>query len=278
MFIQSKILLQWACRYSAAIALLAVLVSFTAPAAQAQSAEFNRASISLGVFVTSRNSRASLDGEVPGSGTDVNLEGDLGLDRNDSVFRIDGYYRFNDKHRLDFSAFDLSRSSSKQIQEEVDWDGTVYPIDTVIRTNFDLKIYKLAYTWSFLRKEKAYLGATAGLYVADVQSRLAADNVGAVSGNGVTAPLPVVGLRGQYNLSDKWALRGSTEIFSIDYNEYTGSLYDYSASVDYRLSKHAAVGIGYNTVKFKVGIGKPKFNGDLNWRYGGALLFVKFDF
>jgi hypothetical protein len=86
----------------------------------AEEADFDRFSLSLGVFLTNRDSTAQLDGDVPNSGTPVDLEGDLGLDKSDSVFRLDGYFRFNEKHRIDFSAFDLSRSASKQIDKDIE--------------------------------------------------------------------------------------------------------------------------------------------------------------
>lgn len=244
----------------------------------AEEADFDRFSLSLGVFLTSRNSKAQLDGDVPDSGTPVDLEGDLGLDKSDSVFRLDGYFRFNEKHRIDFSAFDLSRSASEQIDKDIEWNGELFPIDVQVDTSQDLTIYKLAYTWSFLRRDKGYLGASAGLYVADIGASIAAESLGRATSGGVTAPLPVFGLRGQYDLSAKWSLRGSAEIFAIESGDYDGSLYDVYAGVDYQLLEHMAIGLGYNSVKIDVGVSKTNFNGDLDWLYDGGLLFFKFDF
>jgi hypothetical protein len=119
---------------------------------------------------------------------------------------------------------------------------------------------------------------TAGLYVADIGTRLAAESIGAVSGSGLTAPLPVIGLRGRYDLTSRWSLRGSAEIFAIDYSDYSGSLYDLYAGLDYRLGRHWAIGAGYNLSKINAGVTADRFNGDLDWRYGGGLLFVKLDF
>jgi len=39
-----------------------------------------------------------------------------------------------------------------------------------------------------------------------------------------------------------------------------------------------SVGLGINSVKINVGIAKGNFDGDLDWRYDGGLLFLKFDF
>lgn len=257
---------------------LATLLFSGVSAAAAGTDDVERFSVSLGVFLTDRDTKTQLDGETPGSGTDVDLEEDLGLKKSDSVFRIDGYFRFNEKHRVDFSAFDLSRTGTKQIEEEFVWDGTIYPIDVSIDASLDLEIYKLAYTWSFMRRDNGYLGVTAGLYVADIGTSISAESIGRSSSSGLTAPLPVFGLRGQYDFAEKWSLRGSVEIFAVDYDEYSGSLYDVYAGLDYQLFEHVAIGIGINSVKLNVGVTKNNFNGDLDWRYDGGLLFFKFDF
>jgi len=235
-------------------------------------------SVSLGVFLTNRDSETRVDGTIPDSGTPVDLENDLGFDKSDTVFRLDGYYRFNEKHRIDFSVFDLSRSASKQIQTEIDWNDTIYPIDAVVDSSLDLAIYKLAYTWAFMRRDSGYLGLTAGLYTADIDTSIAAESIGRSSSGGVTAPLPVLGLRGQYDISEKWSLRGSAEIFALEYGDFSGSLYDVYASVDYQITDHVALGAGINLVNINVGVTKPNLDGDLDWRYDGGLLYLKFDF
>lgn len=264
--------------YGAASVLVALLsISVSAPA-MAQSQEIDRFSVSLGIFLTERESKTRIDGEVPDSGTPVDLENDLGFDKSDIVFRVDGVFRFNDKHRLDFSAFDLSRSASKQIQKDIEWNGEIFPIDTTVDATLDLNIYKVAYTWSFLRRDNGYIGATAGLYVADIGTSLAAESIGRASSSGVTAPLPVLGLRGQYDFAEKWSLRGSAEVFAIEYGDYSGSLYDIYAGVDYQLFEHMAVGLGVNSVNLDVGVSKGNFDGNLDWTYSGGLLFFKFDF
>lgn len=257
---------------------LVALMFLEIPTAIAQADDDTKFSLSIGVFLADRNSDARLNGTAGIEGTPVDLEGDLGLNRSDSVFRIDGYYRFNKKHRLDFSAFDLSRTASKVIEKDIQWSDTLFPIDTTVDSDFDLAIYKLAYTWSFMQRDKGYLGLTAGLYVADFGTRLEAEAIGALESDGLTAPLPVFGLRGQYEFTEKLSFRASGEIFAIEYEDYSGSLYDIYAGLDYQFFKHVAIGIGINAVKLDVGISKDRFDGDVEWRYDGGLVFFKFDF
>jgi len=236
-----------------------------------------RFSVGLGAFFTDRDSQTRIDGET-GPGTDVDLETDLGLERSDTVFRVDAYWRFAEKHRLDFSAFDLSRSASKQIEREIIWDDTTYPINTQLDAELDLAIYKAAYTWLFLKRGRSFLGATVGLYVADIGATLSAPATGSVEASDLTAPLPVVGLRGEYRFADRWSLRGSGEIFAIEYGDYDGSLYDLFVGLDFSATEMIAVGIGLNSVKLDVGVTKSGFEGDVDWQYDGAMAYLKFDF
>jgi hypothetical protein len=236
-----------------------------------------RFSIGLGAFFTDRDSQTRIDGEA-GSGTDVDLETDLGLKKSDTVFRVDAYWRFAEKHRLDFSAFDLSRSGSKQIDKDITWNDTTYPINTQVDAELDLAIYKAAYTWAFLKRDRSFLGATVGLYVADIGATLSATAIGSLESSDLTAPLPVIGLRGEYRFADRWSLRGSGEIFAIEYGDYDGSLYDLFVGLDFSATDTIAVGVGINSVKLDVGVSKSGFQGDVDWQYDGAMAYLKFDF
>ena len=256
---------------------LFVVLSLTA-SSDVVAKEDHKFSMSLGLFVTDRHSDTRIGIAGNPSGTPVDLEKDLGLDRSDSVFRIDSYYKFSDKHRIDVSAFDLSRSSNKVIDTEIDWNGTIYPINTTVVGEFDLNIYKLAYTYSFMRRDNGYLGLTGGLYVADIGTRLSADGIGARSGGGITAPLPVLGLRGEYQFSEKWTFRASGEFFALEYDAFSGSLTDLYAGIDYQLFDNAAIGLGINSVSIDVGVEDTDLTGDLDWRYDGGMLFLKVDF
>ena len=80
------------------------------------------------------------------------------------------------------------------------------------------------------------------------------------------------------NFGEKWSLRGSAEVFAFEYDDFDGSLYDFYAGLDYQFFDHVAIGVGVNSVKMNLGVTKSNFNGDLDWRYDGGLLFFKFDF
>jgi len=174
--------------------------------------------------------------------------------------------------------FDLARNSSKQIDKDIQWGDTLYSIDTVVESNVDLAIYKAAYTYSFLHADDGYLGATVGLYVADSTAELAEQNIGRAEVGELTAPLPVIGLRGERKLSERWMFRASGEFFFIEYDNIDGSLVDLYAGFDYSVLDNLSIGIGVNSVSFDVDATKSGFVGALDWQYSGGLLFLKFNF
>lgn len=255
---------------------VAGLAVLTTPAA-ADSNDDHRFSLSLGVFITDRDTDAELDGSIV-DGTPTNFEKDLGLDASDTVFRVDGYFKFNNRHRLDVSLFDLSRTAEKQIERDVQWGDTLYAIDTTVKSDLSLEIYKLAYTYSFLQSEAGYLGATAGLYVADSKASLKEATLGMAEVGELTAPLPVIGFRGERALSDRWTLRASGEFFFIEYDNVEGSLIDIYAGVDFSVLDNLSIGLGFNSVAIDVDATQNDFDGALDWKYSGGLAFFKFDF
>ncbi|MGI9259304.1 MAG: hypothetical protein ACR2QQ_10740, partial [Gammaproteobacteria bacterium] len=147
------------------------------PAAAQAQADRERGSVAIGAFITDRRSSTRLDSDT-GEGSDIDLETDLGLDRSSTVARISGYYWMTDRQRLDLSLFDLSRSSSKTIEETIEFGDEVFDIDTAVSSTSDLSIYKAAYTFAPWVRDQGYFGFTGGLYVARTSLTLSEPTLG----------------------------------------------------------------------------------------------------
>ena len=260
------------------MALLATMLAAPVTNAADHTDDDERFSLSIGVFIADRDNGTRIDASNGDRGTEVDIENDLGLENSSTVFRLDGYYKFNDRHRIDFSWFDLSRTATNQITGDIDWNDTTFPAGTTLDSTFDLDIYKLAYTWSFMRRDKGFLGATAGVYVMDFATILDGRVINQREIADATAPLPVVGLRGEYDFSDKWTFRASGEVFGFRFEDSDGLLVDVYAGIDYQLFNNAAIGLGLNAVHFDIDFSLTNFNGNVDWGYTGALAFLKFAF
>ena len=259
--------------------LMTLWMALSSPAALAQTDDYDRFSLSFGVFFTDRETDTRIDSSIGPPGSDLDMEEILGLDKTDSVFRIDGAFRFAPKHQLNISAFDLSREATVTLLQDISVGETMFPAGTEVDTDFDLGIYKIDYTWRFVQRDNGFFGVTGGLYIADMDITIDAPNVPLIRPelNGATAPLPVLGFRGQYDFSEKWSFYADAEIFFFEYGDVDGSLYDVYAGLDYSFSEHVALGIGINSVKMDLGVSKTDLSGALDWQYEGALLFLKFD-
>jgi hypothetical protein len=262
----------------AKIGLVIGLLILTPAWAFAQAELDDRFSIGLGAFFTDRDTNTQLNSDTLGPGTEIDFEDDLGLDSSDSVFRLDGHYRFNEKHRVNFSIFDLSRDSSATIQRDIQFGDEIFLVDTVVSTNFDLRINKLAYTYSVMQRDHGYLGVSIGIHIADSKIGLSEEDLGQTENRSVTAPLPVFGLKGEYEFTDRLTLNASGELLVVEINNVEGSLVDLYLDINYQIMEHVAIGLGFNSVDLDVDADKSDFSGTLDWRYDGALLFFKLDF
>ena len=244
--------------------------------AEAQEAR-ERASFAIGAFITDRRSQARLDSDTD-PGSDIDLENELGLEESSTVARVGGYYWMNPRHRLDFSVFDLSRDASRQIDETIEFGDEVFNIDTVVESTSDLTIWKVDYTYAVINRDRGFLGLTGGLYIADTSLTLREQTLGTFESEDLTAPLPVVGFRGDWAITDRFTLRGAVQWFSIETDDVDGSLRDLYLGVDYGFNQRMAIGLAYNEVAMNVGASEEGgFEGALDWGYDGFLLYYKLD-
>jgi len=256
-----------------------VALSLAPPTAKAQDPDRERGSVYIGTFITDRNTSARVDSDAGTPGTDLDLEGDLGLKASTSVGRAGGYVWLSARQRLDLSYFDLSRSATRKIDETIHFDDKTFLINTAVTTENHLTITKLDYTFSFLNKEKGFLGVTGGFYVMQTRLSLSEPTLGTYSSEGLTAPLPVIGFRGDYAINDHWTLRGAFQWFGISVDTASGHLTDTYAGVDYGFGKRFAVGLAYDTVNMNIEANKTgHLKGSLDWSYDGWLLYFKADF
>ncbi|HEX5047317.1 MAG TPA: hypothetical protein VFX89_09375 [Gammaproteobacteria bacterium] len=263
----------WLCAVS-------TLLAVAAPArAQVESGPggHERASVSFAAFITDRESTVRLDSANRG-GTDINMEDDLGFDPSLTVARIDGHYWFNKRHRFDGTYFDLNRSAEHRIDETINFGDNTYTINTLISGEQKFSIFKLDYTYAFLAPERGFLGLTGGLYVSKSTYTLTAGAANTESED-LTAPLPVLGLRGDYAVTDRITLGGAWEWFGFESDNVDGHLTDFYVGADYRITKRFAAGLAYNRVSTSLGArDSGGFEGRLAWKYDGMLLYAKLDF
>ena len=236
-----------------------------------------RGSLMLAAFQTGRTTDARLDSDSR-SGTDIDMEDDLGLERYMTVARLSGYVWITQRQRIDFSLFDLSREGSEELDKEITLGDKTFAIDTDVKTLYELVLQARLHVRSVEPGPRFPRRCRGPLRRSYRRRRQRLDSAGRPSLKQLTAPLPVFGLRGEYAFGERFTLRGAAELFAIETGGIDGRLHDSYVGVDYSFAKRFALGVAYNDVSMNVAAQEAGFHGRLDAGYQGALLYFKVDF
>jgi len=272
---------------------LVLVVMFSQPVMAVSEDSKNRPwkkfSLHLGAFLSDISSDIRIGS---GIGIDVNAEDLLGMDTQTAVFRADGAWRFtqNHRHRLDLSWFAIRRDGNRQILQDFTFerpsDGVevTIPAGTKVESVFNIDIYKLDYSYSFFQDDRFDLALSLGLFIMPIEFGFTTS--GAVNekvDESITAPLPVIGFRGDFALTPEWFLRMGTEVFYLEIDQFKGSIYNGSVAIEYKPWKHVGIGVGVETFRISLeanGEDYPgiDFKGNLEYTYMGLQLYTKIFF
>ena len=226
-------------------------------------------------FVQDTNTEVSINGAVGNIGTTIDMQRDLGTEDKLSVPRIDGYYRFNDKHRIEFAWFNVVRKGTKTISLEIDVGDETFFKSEVIDSKVDTTFFKLAYGYSFYKSPKVELSFIAGLNMLDYSLSVSEKGTGKIETAEVTAPLPVFGISMDYVISPRWLVHYKFETFYIELDDkIRGSLVDAELGVEYRLYKNMGIGLGFNRFALDAKVKSSSYSGAVADLYRGVNLYV----
>ncbi len=243
----------------------------TANAQEAKSvANPDKFMIRLSSYHVSRASTDFLVLDSNGVGVGVSFEKNLGGDTTDSVARIDGYYRFNDRHRLEFGSFTVDRHGETFATLTI---GDTVFFNETITTDIKYTITKVGYAYSFYHSPQVELSLAAGLNITDYDISYSGSS-GTSGASGVTAPLPLFGLQMTYAISPKWSVRYLSEAFYIDIEDtLKGTLLNSELSIEYKAFKNFAIGAGTTRASTDLDVNDDDWKGSFNDSHRGYLVY-----
>jgi hypothetical protein len=258
---------------------LAIIGMFVCSVASAQDAWKSHPSLQdrwmfqLGAYYPNVDTTASLNSSKGVVNAEVSFEDDLKLKDRKALPTILASVRLGQRWRIEAEYFSLHRSTLSAISRTINWGDNSYTIGTVVSGKFNSDIYRLSGGYSFLKDDNKELGVALGLHVTDFETALSASGVGA-SRNNALAPLPTIGLYGAYAFTSKWLLSGRVDVFSLNYEDYKGSLVNFNVSVDYRFARNFGVGLGYRYIEYNLDLTKTSYNGNVNYKFTGPMLYA----
>jgi hypothetical protein len=213
-------------------------------------------------------------------GTVIDYSRDLGGESRDTIPRIDAYYRFNPRHRINFTSFSIERAGERTIAIDppIIIGDTEYSGGT-LKSDIKYTLYKLGYAYSFYHSSKVELSVTAGLNFTDYELKFSDSDGSNVETAGVTAPLPMFGLRMGYAITPKWSVNYVAESFFIELEDKVrGALINYELNTEYKLFKNFAIGAGLARIGSSLEVNDDDWKGSVSDSYRGYTVFGTFYF
>ena len=234
--------------------------------------------IRVGAYIIDgSNTQVSVNSAVGGLGTTIDYQRDLGGEDGDTIPRIDAYYRFNDRHRIDFTSFSIDRKGERTLAIDITIEGQDYFIGETIKSDIKYTLYRLGYGYSFYHSPKTELTLTAGLNITSYDLKFELDDGSRAESAGVTVPLPVVGLRMGYAITPKWNVRYVSEAFFVNFDDtFRGAIINFELNTEYRLFEHFAVGAGVARIGVSAEVDDDDWRGKVTDAYRGFNLFGTF--
>lgn len=233
----------------------------------------DRWTIQLGVFYPDVSTTARLDNSALQRGTEVDFEDDLDLTDRKALGSILASVRLGERWRIEAEYFALNRSGTRAIGRTINWGDNTFTVGSVVSSTFDSDIYRLSAGYAFIKDKESELGVALGLFTTDFKASLAASGIGASAGD-VLAPLPTIGVYGAHAFTPRWLLQGRVDYFTLNYDEYDGSLTNLWVAVDYRFARHFGVGAGYRYVDYSLDVTKNSWHGNIDYKFQGPMLYV----
>ncbi len=212
------------------------------------------------------------------AGTAVSAENDLGLRSKVYQGRMELMFRMRENSRLRVNYYDSDRSATHQLSRTINFGDETFVVKDLVNTDLNWRIFGLTYTYSFLHTERFEFGGGIGAYLlqgeaaGDVQSKSERQEV-----SGVGA-FPTVALDGAWRISRRWALTARGQYLRATVNDFSGSLGDYHADLQYRWTNAFALGAGFSSLHMSLDVKGGSFPGLLNIKSRGPEAFFRVSF
>jgi len=272
---------------SGAIATLLCALALTGGNAWAEEDADEKFALSAGAYKVFRyESTALLTSRDFGLGVAFSPEDVLGLDSQQTVARLEGSWQFRPRHALTVSWYEISATNSLNLRRDIEWtDGNgeiiTIPIGAAVESALNYNILKLGYLWSFYQSDKVDLSVGAGLHMTEVSLDLRAETTssgGDARRGDTTVPLPVVTFSLMYNVSPtfEWFLK--TQLFSLSFNDWSGTYSDVLFGAEYRLWKKVGVGLALSGNSLRIEEENADTRFEFENRISGLMAYFRWHF
>jgi hypothetical protein len=235
-----------------------------ARAAEAGALDYDRFDLRFGGgWVFGADTTVSLIG-ARGVGTTIDYKNTLDGDTSNATYRFDGTWRWNKKNSLTYSYYDVNRTGSRVIDQDINFGDQTYSVGAKVDSQLDIRLHRLLYRYSLVSNDQIHFDAGGGFYYGKINMTATADGfAGPNSGiatNSVTiqAPMPTVGVNMECMLSQRFGAFFSADWFYFAYNDWEGAQTDIMVGATYKIARNWTLGAGFD--RFAIDLQGPVQN------------------
>jgi hypothetical protein len=233
-----------------------------------------------GVFLPSINTSVRVDNPNTGTGTEIDLQDDLGIDDTQTTFYGSAYWRFSPRHRIGVGYFRFKDEVTATAQRDLQIGDEIFPAGASLFSEFKFEILPIHYSYSFIKREKMEFAGTLGVHWYNINFSVAGSaslgglDVDAEVTSKVGAPLPLLGLNFRYNFTPKWTAGIHGEVFGLSVGDFDGNLVNLSARTEYWFFNNLGAGLALNWFRLDVEVDGSDWRGELEYKYWGPQFYI----
>ena len=232
--------------------------------------------LEIGAFWPQIDFTARVDGSHPDE--EIDFDEALSLDDKQTAGSINFRWRFGEKWSLWGQYWSTSNSGGAVLDEDVEWEDVVFKAGTFANGGADLDVGRIFLGRKFNLAPQHEFGLGAGLHWMSLDTFIEGEIiVGPISTEfervSVSAefPLPNIGAWYMYSWSPKWMFQTRLDWLSASIGDYSGSLWDAQAGINYQAFKNIGFGFYYSAFMLDVDIDKSDWHGSADFSQNGPM-------
>ena len=243
--------------------------------------------VDLGGFIITSSINGSLSGSANTDNQNLDFNKTFGTNGDQTRLRADFMWRITERQAVTFAYFNDDVTRTRTLDQDIPWGDYTFLANAQVSAQTKFNIYQGNYQFAFLNSRDYKVVLSAGIHVDDLTIKLAGNATvtqpdGTVhsasystKSNSVTAPLPVVGLGGEWAATPHLYVDASAQFFAYRYQGIDGNWNLLWVGATWMFSHHFGVGLAYDRFQTNLDLNKGSFNGRLNLGYQGAVLYVR---
>ncbi|MDH3218644.1 MAG: hypothetical protein OEO19_03840 [Gammaproteobacteria bacterium] len=209
-------------------------------------------------------------------GTGFSFVDDLGGDQSLTIPRIDGHYRIDERHRIEFGSFRIERDGRDRLDIDLEIGDQSYTAGDTVISEINYELLKVGYAYSFYRSQTVELSATAGLNATDYAFDYRLVDGTSAGSSRAAGVLPMFGIRMAYEINPGWSLHYLSEVLFVEGGDVEGSLQNYELEIRYRFARRFLLGVGLTRFSIDVTARDPEWNGRIADTHQGILVAASY--